>query len=94
MCKTLNISNSSVHRILQDDLGYFPYKKIIQPAITDVQKQKRIKFANWVFNNLKKNDIRNCLFSDEKIFDLNGINEAQNDWIWTINRQEADKKGE
>ena len=23
--KELNISNSSVHRILQDDLGYFPY---------------------------------------------------------------------
>ena len=39
--KELNISNSSVHRILQDDLGYFPYKKIIQPAITDVQKQKK-----------------------------------------------------
>ena len=38
LCKELNISNSSVHRILQDDLGYFTYKKIIQPAITDVQK--------------------------------------------------------
>ena len=25
--KELNISNSSVHRILQDDLGYFSYKK-------------------------------------------------------------------
>ena len=41
MGKELNISNSSVQRILQDDLGYFPYKKIIQTAITDVQKQKK-----------------------------------------------------
>ena len=81
MVKELNISNPSVYRILQDDLGYFPYKKIIQPTITDVQKQKRIKFANWVFNNFKKNDIRNCLFSDEKIFDLDGIYNAQNDRI-------------
>ena len=70
--KKLCISNSSVRRILQDDLGYFPYKKIIQPAIIDVQKQKRIKFENWVFKHLKKNDIRKRLFLDEKIFDLDG----------------------
>ena len=33
------------------------------------------------------------VFSDEKIFDLDGMYNAQNDRIWAINRQEADKKG-
>ena len=42
---------------------------------------------------LKKNDIRNWLFSDEKIFDLDGTCNAKNDLIWAINRQEAHKKG-
>ena len=92
--KELCISDSSVHRILHDDLGCFPYKKITQSAITDVQKQKRIKFANWVFNHFKKVDIRKWLFSDEKIFDLDGMYNVQNDRVWAINRQKADKKGE
>ena len=38
--KELCISDSSVHRILYDHLWCFPYKKITQLAITDVQKQK------------------------------------------------------
>ena len=91
--KELCISDSSVHRILHDVLGCFPYKKITQPAITDVQKQKRIKFANWLFNHFKKNDIREWLFLDEKNFKLYGMYNVQNDLVWAINRQEADKKG-
>ena len=90
--KKLCISDSSVHRILHDHLGCFPYNKITQPAITDVHKQKRTKFANWVFNHFKKNVIRKWLFSDEKIFDLDGMYNVQNDHVWAINRQEADKK--
>jgi hypothetical protein len=33
------------------------------------------------------------LFSDEKIFDINGVYNAQNDRIWAINRTEAEKNG-
>ncbi|CAF1332937.1 unnamed protein product [Rotaria magnacalcarata] len=37
----MNISKSSIHRILRKDLGCFPYKKIKQPKLTDVQKQRK-----------------------------------------------------
>ena len=33
------------------------------------------------------------LFSDEKMFDINGIRNFQNDQIWTVNRSAADTKG-
>ena len=32
------------------------------------------------------------LFSDEKMFDIDGIYNSQNDRIWAVNRAEADKK--
>ncbi|CAF3318649.1 unnamed protein product [Rotaria socialis] len=66
--------------------------KIKQPKLTDVKKKKRVKFANWVLNNYTKSDITRWLFSDEKYFDLNGICNNQNDRIWAISREEADKR--
>ena len=78
----INISKSSVHRILRQDHGCFPYKKIKQPRLTNLQKEKRIKFANWVLNKYTKDDTEKWLFSDEKYFDLDGIFDVQNGRIW------------
>ena len=70
----------------------FSYKRIKQPKLSDLQKKKRSKFANWVLNNYVKEDINRRLFSDEKFFDLDGIYNAQNNWIWAPSREEADKR--
>ena len=86
----MKISKTSIHRILREDLRCFPYKK---PKLTDFQKRKRIKFANWVLNNYTKNDTKRWLFLDEKYFDLNGIYNSQNDRVWTVSREEGDKRG-
>ena len=88
----MKISKSSIHRILREDLRCFPYKKIKQPKLTDLQKRKRIKFANWILNNYTKNDTTRWLFLDEKYFDLNGIYDSQNDRVWAVSREEADKR--
>jgi hypothetical protein len=88
-----NISRTSTHRILREDHGYFPYKKIKQPKLTDLQKQKNIKFANWVLNNYTKDDIKTLLLTDEFFFDLDGVYSRQNDRIWAVNREQANKKG-
>jgi hypothetical protein len=78
--KELDVSNASVHRILRSDLGCFPYKKIQKPAITDLQQEKRVKFAkNWPF-------------LDEKMFYLDGMYNAQNNRVSVIHRGEANKK--
>ena len=42
----LGISATSVRRILKIDLGLKPYKKIIEPSLSDDQKIKRKKFSN------------------------------------------------
>ena len=51
LSKKYNISKSSTHRILKEDLKLNAYKIVIEPKLTNEQKDKRKKFANWVFNN-------------------------------------------
>ena len=89
----LEVSRTSAQRILREDLGYFPYKKIKQPKLTDLQKRKRVKFANWVLNNYTKEHTKKWLFTDEKYFDLDGVYNVQNDRIWAASREEADEQG-
>ena len=80
--------------MLRKDLGCFPYKKIKQPKLTDLQKRKMVKFANWVLNYYTKEDTQKWLLSDEKYFDLDGVYNVQNDRVWAISRAEADRQGD
>ncbi|CAF3081974.1 unnamed protein product [Rotaria sp. Silwood2] len=93
LAKELDISERSVRRILKDNLGLKPYKKRIEPLLTKVHKKKRMAFANWVRNNFQKEQTLQILFSDEKMFDLDGMYNAQNDRIWASDRSKADVKG-
>ena len=93
LAKELQMSKTSARRTLIDDLGYRPYKFIQEPALTDEQKGDRKKFAHWVKNNFKKSDLSKWLFSDEKIFDIDGVYNSQNDRIWASCRADADARG-
>jgi hypothetical protein len=46
-----------------------------------------------VLNNYTKEDTKNWLFTDEKYFDLDGVYNVQNDRIWAVSREAADKQG-
>ena len=61
--------------------------------MTDTEKLKRKKFANWVRTGFKKEGTSKILFSDEKIFDIDGVCNAQNNRMWAMDRDEADEKG-
>ena len=54
---------------------------------------KRLKFSNWLRTNFRKEDTMKILFSDEKLFDIDGIYNSKNHRIWAVNRLEADIKG-
>ena len=71
----LDIFERSVRRIMKNDLGLRPYKKVIEPLLSNDQKIKRKKFANGVRTNFRKEDTMRILFSDEKLFDIDGVDE-------------------
>ncbi|CAF2046656.1 unnamed protein product [Rotaria magnacalcarata] len=89
----LDISERSVRRILKNDLGLRRYKKIVEPALSDDQKIKRKQFANWVRTNFRKEETLKILFSDEKLFGIDGIYNSQNERVWAVDRADADKRG-
>ena len=50
-------------------------------SLSDDQRVKRKKFANWVRTNFRKEDTVKILFSDEKNFDIDGAYNSQNDRV-------------
>ena len=86
------ISERTVRRIMKNDLGLRPYKKVIEPLLLNDQKIKRKRVANWVRTNFRKEDTMRNLFSDEKFFDIDGVYNSQNDRMWAVDRADADKK--
>ena len=45
-----------------------------------------------MLNNYSKEDTKKWLFTDEKYFHLDGIYNSQNDRVWALSREEADRK--
>ena len=93
LSRELNISRTSVRRILKDDLALRPYKKIVESRLTDEHKKKRKTFSNWIRTNFRKEDTMKILFSNEKMFDIDGIYNSQNDRVWAASRVDANTKG-
>ena len=54
--RDLRISRASAQRILKDDLKLKSYRIKVQPKISEDQKAKRLKFANWIRTNFRKED--------------------------------------
>ena len=50
------------------------------------------KFATWTRKKFRKENTMKIVFSDEKMFDLNGIYNSENDRIWAGNRERANRR--
>ena len=59
LASELDVFRSSVQRILKDDLELWAYKIRKEPLLTDEHKQKRMKFANWIPTNFRKESTMN-----------------------------------
>ena len=63
-----------------------------EELLTDEHKEKTLKFANWIRTNFRKENTMNILFSDEKMFHIDGVYNSHNDRIWAVIRGAADAK--
>ena len=61
VARALGISRSSVQGILNNDLELQTYKMQKEPLLTDEHKEKRMKFANWIQTNFRKESTMNIL---------------------------------
>ena len=77
----LSISRTSVRRILKDGLQYHAYKVRVVPLLKGEHKATRKRFSNWIRTYFKKETTMKILLSDEKMFDIDGVYNLQNDRI-------------
>ena len=88
----LDISDRNIWQIMKNDLGPHSYKVVIELLLSDDQKIRRKKFANRVRTNFRKENTMRILFSDEKLFDIDGVYYSQNDGAWAVDRADGEKK--
>ena len=77
----LNISNTSLRRILNKDLGMTPYKVQLVQQLKPIDHPMRLRFAKWACDRLTEDDDfgkKKINFSDEAYFDLGGNVNRQN----------------
>ena len=77
IAKSLNVSRTTIQRVVKSDLGYKSYIKRVSPKLTEMQKQKRHSFGIWARKNITKEIARKIMFSDEKKFDIDGAYNSQ-----------------
>ena len=80
----LDISRTSLIRILHEDLAMKPYKVQLMQQLKPIDYPKRLKFANWAVGRLAEDGefYRKIIFSDEAHFHLGGYVNKHNCQIW------------
>ena len=88
--RELHVSQTSIHRILKENLEYRSYNKRFQLFLTDAHKTERKVLANWVRTNFRKVQ---TIFPNEKNFDIDEVDNLQNDRVWISNYSAANERG-
>ena len=78
----MDMSFSNAYRILRKDIKMKPYNIAVEPPVKDEHKAQWKKIANRMKRKFQKEDTMRILFSNEQMFDLDGIYSSQNGRIW------------
>lgn len=79
MAADLNVSKSTMHNVLKQDLGCQAFKKRKVHGVSEPSKKKRLERATLL---LSRHAGRDFVFSDEKLFVLQQSHNVQNDRLW------------
>ena len=79
-----DVSQTTLYRILKDDLKYrFYHVKSAQP-LTNAHKKQRTEFCRWLLEQRNSERfVKNVIWTDEKYFCLNQKPHRKNDGIWS-----------
>ena len=81
----IELSQSSVWRILRHHLRLHPYKLQLCQAISETDKISRLEFSDHI-RSLSPTQLGNILWTDEAIFRLDGVVNRHNCIVWGTER--------
>ena len=86
LSQILNISQTSVVRILKQDIKMFPYKIQILQTQTDANKAMRVEFSRQMAERIENDPdlLENLIFTDEAHVELSGYINKQNWRFWAF----------
>ena len=82
-----HVSPSTMQRLLKNDLKVRPYKITKRQLLSEATKKKRLERAKMLLKKLLDDTQPTVLWTDEKLFTIQGIHNSQNDRIWTKNKE-------
>ena len=83
--KSLDVSVSSVRRIVREDLKLKPFKKIKAQKLTLSDVQKRVDHCKKLLRNITKEKLNITFFTAEKVFKLQDYHNSQNCRVFAPN---------
>lgn len=86
MAKEVGVSVASMHRILRNKLMVKPFKIQKVQDLTVAQKKMRHQRSKALKQRLVCGDLKNCVFTDEKVFTVQQFVNKQNDRVWLTER--------
>jgi hypothetical protein len=84
LAQQVNITHTSVRRILKNDLKLYPYKVQLLHQLLPADSVHRVTFSEWFVNKCREeNDfVQYLITSDEAHFHLSGYVNKQNFRFW------------
>lgn len=86
IAKDIGISQSSIRRVFKNELHVKPYKIQKVQELTISQKKVRLDKAKELKALLARSELKNIVFSDEKIFTIMQYVNKQNDRVYLSDR--------
>ena len=77
------VSQTSMRRVLKDDLKTSHYKMQTRHELTDRHERMRLERCQHILDLIEDGTLPNLVFSDEKKFDIEQSVNRQNDRVWS-----------
>ena len=79
-----NVSNSTIYRVMKDDLGKRPYKMLYRHELPEHHKRIRMERSRQILEEIDQGTLPNLVFTDEKKFDIQQVVNQQNDQLGVL----------
>lgn len=83
MAAEAGVSQTSMRRILKEDLKTLPYKMQKRHELSTTHERMRLERCQHILNLSKNGTLPNLAFTDEKKFDVKQCLNHQNDRVWS-----------
>ena len=76
-----NVSNSTMYRVMKDDLGKKPYKMLHCHELTEHHKKMRMERSRQILDEVDQGTLPNLVFADEKKINIQQVVNQQNNRV-------------